>query len=68
MATGVQKAPEKTFYFSLRQYDPDQVIRVRSQPAILQTPLKFNAKIVKYSDILNFQNKIEAKNELISLL
>ena len=47
MATKVQKAPMKTFYFSLRQYDPDQVLRVKSQPASLQTPLKSITKIEK---------------------
>ena len=38
MATKVQKAPMKTFYFSLRQYDPDQVLRVNSQPAVCRHP------------------------------
>lgn len=45
MTTKGQIAPMKTSYFSLRQYDPDQVLRVKSQPATVQTPLKFNAKI-----------------------
>lgn len=33
MAANVRNAPVKTLYFSLRQYDPDQVLRVKSQPA-----------------------------------
>ncbi|GEM_PF-2917041 len=52
MATKVQKAPMKTFYFSLRQYDPDQVQRVKSQPASLQTPLKSITKIEKNRQVV----------------
>ncbi|PUB32656.1 hypothetical protein C8J95_10456 [Elizabethkingia sp. YR214] len=52
MATKVQKAPMKTFYFSLRQYDPDQVLRVKSQPAYLQTPLKSSTKIEKNRQVV----------------
>ncbi|AJW65229.1 hypothetical protein VO54_03804 [Elizabethkingia miricola] len=52
MATKVQKAPMKTFYFSLRQYDPDQVLRVKSQPAYLQTPLKSFTKIKKNRQVV----------------
>jgi len=52
MATKVQKAPMKTFYFSLRQYDPDQVQRVKSQPASLQTPLKSFTKIEKNRQVV----------------
>lgn len=33
MAVIVREALMKTVYFSLRQYDPDQVLRVKSQPA-----------------------------------
>lgn len=33
MAAMVREAPVKTVYFSLRRYDPDQVQRVKSQPA-----------------------------------
>jgi hypothetical protein len=48
MATTMQKAPVKTSYFSLRQYDPDQVQRVKSQSAITQTPLKCGTKITHF--------------------
>ncbi len=48
MATAMQNASMKTSYFSLRQYDPDQVQRVKSQSAITQTPLKCDAKIVLF--------------------
>jgi len=33
MATTMRNASVKTSYFSLRQYDPDQVQRVKSQSA-----------------------------------
>ncbi len=33
MAANVRYARMKTVYFSLRRYDPDQVLRVKSQPA-----------------------------------
>ncbi len=38
MATTMQNAPMKTSYFSLRQYDPDQVQRVKSQSAKRRHP------------------------------
>ena len=47
MATKSAEAPMKTFYFSLRQYDPDRGSRVKSQPAEFADTLKSITKIEK---------------------
>lgn len=53
MTTSMQNASVKTSYFSLRQYDPDQVQRVNLSPQYSQTPLKYATKIKTFFELKN---------------